>query len=239
MMMPDADQATLGEHLEALRQTLIRVLIVIGAGSVICFLGYRQLVDLLTYPFQMLPNAQPLVLLGPADGFSIALRLSFWCSLTVTSPVWLYLIFRFLQPALMAHERHTLMLFSIVSAVFMALGILFAYYVTIPIANQSLFAFNATMGQNLWSLNHYIDYTILLLLATVLSFELAALFMILVHTGKISANWLQSQRRVMIVCIFVLSALLTPPDVLTQLLMAVPLILFYEVLVLFARYRKI
>jgi sec-independent protein translocase protein TatC len=231
----DSDHDTLGAHLEALRGTLIRVLVIIGLGCLGSFASYSYLNQLLVHPFSSLHMAQPLVVLGPAEGLNTAIKVSFWFGLTLTSPFWIWVILRFVQPALKAHERRAVLPFLVVSGVLMSVGLLFAYFVTIPVANQYLSAFNGTIGQNLWSLSHYMDYTILLLLANALAFEIAALFLMLIHTGWISAQWLIEHRRVMIVCIFVLSALLTPPDVLTQLFMAIPLLFLYECLVLYAR----
>lgn len=237
-MTDEADIETIGAHLDALRQMLIQVLLIVGLGCVTSFCFYSHLIHLLTRPFTSLQMAQPLIVLGPAEGFSTALKVSFWFGLTATAPLWILSLLQFIQPALRAHERRLVLPFLVISVGLMSLGLLFAYFVTIPLANRSLFAFNETLGQNLWSLTHYIDYTILLLLANALSFELAALFLVLIHTGWISVDWLTANRRLMIVCIFVVSALLTPPDVLTQVFMAFPLILLYECLVLYARFRR-
>jgi sec-independent protein translocase protein TatC len=122
---------------------------------------------------------------------------------------------------------------------FLLFGLLFAYYVTIPLANQFLYAFNLSIGENLWSASLYLDYTVVLLLANALAFELCAVLLLCVHYGVISSRWLQAKRRYIYVAIFVVAAVLTPPDVLTQLLLAIPLVIFYEMIVVYARWKAL
>ena len=92
------------------------------------------------------------------------------------------------------------------------------------------------MGQNAWTLNHYVNYVLLLCLGHAVAAELALLLLILVHFRFLSPSWLIAQRRYMIVLAFICGALLTPPDILTQLLLALPLIVLYEFAILYAKW---
>lgn len=185
----------------------------------------------------VIPN-NGLVVFGPIDGMSITLKVCFWLGLVLSSPVWLYFILKFVAPALREQEWSLVMPFIGLSVLFLSTGILFAYYATIPIANQYLQLFNASIGINLWSLSHYLDFSLFLILANALAFELSLVLFFLVHLGIFSADALASKRRHMIVLAFILGALLTPPDVLTQLMLAIPLIGLYEVTILYARIRS-
>ena len=112
-----------------------------------------------------------------------------------------------------------------------------AYFITLPIANQYLSLFNSAIGQNSWTLALYVNYVLFLCMGHAIAAELALLLLILVHFRCLSAEWLISKRRHMIVAAFILGALLTPPDVLTQLLMAIPLIGIYELAIWYAKFR--
>lgn len=228
--------ATVGEHFEDLRQTLIRILATVFSVTAISIAFHEQVMRLLKWPLQSL-GAPVLVILSPAEGFKVTLEACFWFSLVITSPVWFCFVFRFIAPALQTSQKQFFFPVIALTVAFLLLGLCFAYYVTIPLANQYLYSFNQQIGQNLWGLSHYLDYTVFLLFANALAFEIGAILLLLVHYRIIPLQTLQKRRRVSIVIIFVLAAFLTPPDVFTQLLLAIPLMGLYELIVLYARWR--
>lgn len=178
-----------------------------------------------------------LVLFGPAEGMLTAFKVCFWLGLLLSSPLWATLILRFVLPALHPTEKRMLYLFLAGTTMALIAGFSVAYYLTIPFANRYLEAFNASIGSNLWSLSHYLDYTLMLLIANGLLFETGLGLFLLVHAGILTYEWMRTKRRYMIVLAFILGALLTPPDVPTQLMVAIPLIGLYELALLFARAR--
>lgn len=180
-------------------------------------------------------NAHQLVIFGPIEGMLIALKVCFWCGIAFTSPLWAFFLLRFILPALQPQEHSLILPFLVLSGIFITLGITLAYFVTIPIANSYLMTFNSSVGVNLWSLSNYLDYTLFLLLANAVAFELAVVLFFLVHLGILRAETMTAKRRHMIVAAFIIGALLTPPDVLTQLMLALPLIGLYELILLYAR----
>lgn len=177
-----------------------------------------------------------LVLFSPLEGFIASFRVSFWVGLVGTSPFWVLFIIQFLLPALHVHERKLVFSFLILSFIFMAIGILSAFFFTIPIANHYLQMFNQGIGINLWGLDNYLSYTVTLLLSNAFAFEMGVVLFLLVHCGIISAEAMKSKRRHMIVVAFIIGAILTPPDVLTQFMLAIPLIILYEAAILYASY---
>ena len=179
-----------------------------------------------------------LVVFGPIEGMLIALKVSFWTALVFSSPLWGFLLLRYLLPALHPAEKRALAPFLLLSALFIGGGLVLAYTVTIPLANAYLQAFNSSIGTNLWSLSNYLDYTLFLMLANAFAFELAVVALFLVHLGVLSAEFLAGKRRYAIVAAFILGAILTPPDVITQLMLAIPLILLYELTLLYARIKE-
>lgn len=179
-----------------------------------------------------------LIVLGPLEGFLTVMKLSFWVGIVATSPLWLFVFLQFLAPGLQAGEKKLVIPFLFTSFAMISIGIAFAFQVTLPLANQYLMAFNESVGVNLWTLSHYLDYTFFLLLGNALAFELCALGLFAVHLGIVGAEGLIAHRRAAIVISLIVGAVLTPPDVLTQLMLAVPLIGLYELLILYARFRK-
>lgn len=237
-MSENETYASFWDHVQELRGVLIRILACIAIGSLVSFSFYEAIIRFLTSPLakNSFPHLAPtqLVLLGPLEGMMIALKTSVWVGIVATSPVWLYQIFRFISPALRDNERTIIILFFLASFLFIFLGSLFAFLVTIPIANTFLTSFNGGIGVNMWSLAQYLDYTLFLLLANGLAFELGVLGIFAVHLRVVSVERLKESRRIAILLAFILGALLTPPDVFSQVMLAIPLILLYEGLILYA-----
>ncbi len=185
------------------------------------------------------PQDKSLVLLGPLEGMKIALKTAFFVGLILTAPLWGFCVARFLSPGLREAERRAAIPFLLTSVGFIAIGGMFAYGVTIPLANTYLMQFNASLGVNLWSLSHYLDYSLFLLIANGAAFQLAAIGLFAVHYRVVTADALLAHRRGAIVAAFILGALLTPPDVATQILLAIPLIALYESVILYAKLRRV
>ncbi len=224
---------TFWEHLAILRKTLIRIGGVLFFGFLIALIFHRQLLGLVLAPVH-----ENLVFLNPIEGFTSALKVSFWAALIATSPIWLYMIVQFLLPALHSNEKKLIFPFLFLSSLFVTGGVLFAYFVSLPLVIDFFVRFNAPLGLNLWSFSKTLQFVLSLLLAHGLAFELFVALLILVHFGLLSASLLAKGRRYVILAIFILAAILTPPDVLSQLLLALPLMLLYESTILYAKFSK-
>lgn len=183
-------------------------------------------------------SSKNLVVFGPLEGMIIALKTCFWIGLVGTSPIWLLLILKFVAPALRQSEQRLLIPFLLTSLLFLSIGFIFAFFITIPIANRYLYLFNESLGTNLWSLSSYLDYTIFLLLANGIAFELSVIVIFMIHLGLLSAERMAQKRRQVIVGAFILGAILTPPDIATQFMLAIPLIGMYELTILYARLKE-
>lgn len=232
---------TFWEHLEELRAVLIKSLLAVAAGFCLALLFSHEIVQILSLPYTHLSGlSKPptIVLLSPLEGFSCLMRTCLWMGLVAASPIWFYFLFQFVAPALGALERRKTAFFLLSSYLYMFLGCICAYYFSIPYINRFLMSLNAELGENFWSLTEYLDYTLLLLFAHALLFEACALLFLLIHYRVITSAFLRHYRRVTIVGIFILSALLTPPDVLSQVLLAIPLMAIYELAILYAWVRE-
>jgi sec-independent protein translocase protein TatC len=176
-----------------------------------------------------------LVILGPIDGIAVMIKVCFWIGLVVASPFWIYLVLQFVAPAFEQNEWKFILPFLFLSFLFLGLGMLFSYFITIPLATQYLTSFNSGIAQNLWTLSYYLDFTLFLILANALAFELSLILFFLVHLKILTPKVLTSKRRHMMVAAFVLGAILTPPDIMSQLMLASLLIVIYELSILYAR----
>lgn len=175
-----------------------------------------------------------LFLLGPIEGLTISLKISFWLGIASSSPFWLYLIFQFIVPGLYQKEKNLILPFVGLSFLFISLGLCFSYFITVPLANRYLFAFNEHLGVNIWSLANYIDYTFLLMISSAIAFELFVIAFFLVHFRFLKVQAMKDKRRYVILASFILGAFLTPPDILSQFLIAIPMIVLYECAILYA-----
>ena len=231
-------EASFWDHLEELRWCLVRTVIVILCGSVAAFFFHDRLFAFLTAPADQLPGAtHDLVIFSPIEGMLVAFKVSAWAGTILTSPLWLCFLLRFALPGLKERERSAAIGLFFGSILCFFGGLLIGFKCTIPIANEFLFSFNASVGHNMWALSQYLDYTILLSLGNGIAFELFAILIFLVHLGKVESTTLVEKRRHVIVGLLIVGAILTPPDVITQCLVAFPLIGLYEVAILYAKWR--
>lgn len=231
--------ATLSDHLDALRKTLLQTLMIAAAGFFVLLLFYQPLIKFITAYSIEHSESGLLLIMGPLDGFVLVFRACFWLSLVATAPLWGAVWLRFALPALKPSERALMIPFILSSFLFLCMGLAFAHFVTLPTASHSLYLFNQSIGQNAWTLSSYVDYLLVILSGHAVAAEIALLLFFLVHFGVLRPGQLILMRRHMIVASFVLGALLTPPDIVTQFFLAVPLICLYELAIVYAKWRRV
>lgn len=264
--IPDSEEETwktapaspLSSHLDDLRSVLIKSFIAIGFTFLLCFLFHQSILQYLEIPFSQVKTAEkfkvlevspgeitlervgsPLTLFGPLEGISVALKISLWGGVAIAAPFWCFFLLRFALPGLHTHERHIVIPFALFSLIALITGGIFGYNITLPLSNAFFLQFNEPLGINLWNLERVVDYTIVLLLAHAIAFECIAILLLLTHYRWIGPEVLVRHRKKGIIIALILGALLTPPDVLTQVLLAAPLILSYELAIVYARYRRL
>ncbi len=229
----DDHLASFWDHVDELRRCLIHVLVSILLGTLWCLAFHDPLIQGLCKTADI-----PLKFFSPLDGITSLFKLSFWLGLTVSSPYWLYSILQFITPALNQDQKTSLRPFWLLSLLLFFSGIAFAWNISLPYANAFLSSFNQNYGENMWGFSQYLDYTLFLTIANGIAFESAAILLFLIYLGNVTASGLSSKRRHSVVAIFFLSAILTPPDVFTQLLLAIPLMGLYELTIIYARIRE-
>ena len=117
----------------------------------------------------------PLLIMGPIEGLVLVFKACLWLSIALTAPIWGWVWLQFILPGIKAQERAVLIPFLLFSLICMACGCSFAYLITLPLANEYLSLFNSSIGQNAWTLNHYVNYVLFLFLGHAIAAELALL----------------------------------------------------------------
>ena len=176
--------------------------------------------------------------LSPAGGFFVAFQVAFYGGLALSSPLILLFIGQFVFPALKIRERHYVYRALWYSVPLFMLGVSFCYFVLLPVALAASQLYSNWLGlsANIWRAEDYISFVCKFMLGMGLGFQMPVVILVLVKIGILNYTILSKARRYMIVINLILGALLTTPEVLTQILMAVPLQLLYEITVWIAWY---
>ena len=238
-----ADRAqSILEHLEDLRRMLLRCLLVLVVACVVCIPLAQPLLRWLQAPLQRVAaqNHYPfeLITTSPVEGFMQLVKVIFATGVLVSLPFMIYFIARFVFPGLKPVERKYLAWGGLAGAALFAVGVGFGYVLTLPVAVKFMFYFNNALGTTAnWKIDAYLGFVLQLLIGFGLAFELPLLLLLLGRLGLVSTAQMRQYRRHVVVGILVLAMLLTPPDVASQLEMAIPLYLLYELCILILSLR--
>lgn len=228
--------ATMGfvGHLAELRRRLAYAVAAILASMLLAF-GYAEvLFEILKAPLDSIPD-QKMIALGPLEVFITYLKLALVAGIFLSAPVLLYQFWAFLSPGLYEHEKKWVLPFVFLGTLFFVSGGLFAFYVVMPLGFQYLTAMVPDAVVPQYSVEIYFNLVIRLLLAFGIVFETPLVMWVLAAVGLISPERFASFRKIWIVIAVVLGAVLTPPDPFTQMMMALPLIGFFELGILGAK----
>ncbi len=221
------------EHIVALRACLIHSVLAWAACCVIVGIFSPLVLGWLKAPAAALEQAGKIkiVSLNLTGGFSQIMSIAMWGGTAVSFPVVMYFVLRFVFPALTKREKAAILFFLIGGAVFFGVGVVFAYGQLAPNVVRFFDIVNGWLGLNVTEVQveNYVPLILKLVLAFGLVFQLPLLLFVLGWIGVISSDSLRRWRRFAIVFAFFLGMVLTPPDPMSQILMAVPLILLYEV----------
>ncbi|MBN1550052.1 twin-arginine translocase subunit TatC [bacterium] len=231
---------SLMEHLTELRTRIIRALLAVLVGFIACFAFAEQIFRFLSQPLiDVLPEAEKqMVFTSLPEVFIVYLKVSIFAGIFLSSPVIFYQIWRFISPGLYAHEKKYMIPFVIISTLFFILGAVFTYYQVFPWGFKFFIKFSSDSIKPMISLNEYLKFATRLLLAFGAIFEMPILISFLARIGLVTPSFLRKQRKYAIVIMFTLAAILTPPDVITQLMMAGPMWVLYEISILAADFFK-
>lgn len=217
-------------HLEELRSRLMHSIVAVGLVFIACYLIKERIFEILTIPLKAaMPDKSAMIFTSLPEAFFTYLKVSFFAAIFIASPYLLYQIWKFVSPGLYAAEKKYVAPFVILSTIFFVGGALFAYYIVFPFGFKFFLAFGTEFIRPMLSIREYLSFTFKLLLAFGIIFELPIFMFFLARIGIVDSKMLTAKRKYAILLVFVVAALFTPPDVVTQVLMAIPLILLYEI----------
>lgn len=232
------------EHLAELRTRLLWSIGFMLAGTVICYLFNEKIYGFLVRPLAaaMTPeDSNRLIYTNLTEAFFTYLKVSIFAGIFLTFPVVMTQIWLFISPGLYQHERKTVLPFLIASPILFFLGGALVYYAVLPMAWSFFLSFQSSGKDTVLPImlearvSEYLDLIMTLIFAFGLCFQLPILLGLLARAGVITADWLVRRRRYAIVIVFIVAAFLTPPDIISQISLAIPLMGLYEFSILLIR----
>ena len=210
------------------------VLAVFVVGVVVCFSSAPLIVVLLTglgedFGYQF-------VYIRPQELLMVYFTISLLGAFVLSLPVTAYEIFSFCSPGLKQLEKSMMLLGMIFGTVFFVVGVLFAYFITVPFMLRFLISFSSDVAVTASiSIQEYMSFLLMVFTIFGVIFELPVLSVILTALGVVRPSWLVKARRPMIVAIFFVAAIITPPDIVSQIMVAIPIVALYEFSILLGR----
>ncbi len=223
-------------HIADLRKRLTISLAVLFVAFFACFAVYEPILNWMMVPVNaVLPKGTTMVAIEVQETFFTALKVAFFSGFIVSLPVIFWQFWLFLSPGLYANEKKFIIPFVFFATLMFLIGASFAYYIVVPIGFDFLINFGNTVVNVMPSIGKYVGFFTKLLFGFGVAFELPVITFFLATIGMVTDKSLKDFFRYAIVLIFILSALLTPPDVLTQFLMSGPLIILYGISIMIAK----
>ncbi|MFO1282054.1 MAG: twin-arginine translocase subunit TatC [Burkholderiales bacterium] len=232
-----AAQETFISHLVELRDRLLRAIIAIVVILVALFPWAKEIYAILANPLlSVLPKGASMIATDVTGTFLVPLKVTALAAFVIALPYVLWQAWAFVAPGLYHHEKRLALPVIVSSFVFFLIGMAFAYFVVFPVA-FGFFAGYAPAGvQMMTDIDKYLSFVITMFIAFGLTFEVPVVVIVLVRLGLVSIDKLKAARSYVIVGAFVIGAIFTPPDVVSQLLLALPLWLLYELGIVLARF---
>ncbi len=223
-------------HLEELRKRLIVCFVAVGIGFVISY-GFKEyLFQILVHPLvKVMPPGDSLIFTGLPEAFFTYLKVAFLAGLMLAAPIIIYEFWIFVAPGLYDKEKRLMLPIVFLSSFFFIGGALFGYFLVFPWGFKFFLGFATETIRPMPSMKEYLGFSAKLLLAFGLVFELPLVITFLARLGIVSVDFLKKNRKYALLLFFVGAAILTPPDVVTQIMMALPLMLLFEISIIGAR----
>ncbi|MFT3986441.1 twin-arginine translocase subunit TatC [Aestuariivirga sp.] len=236
----DNSEAPLIEHLIELRKRLIWCVVGFALAFAFSFYFSTRIFELLIYPFKWGTGVDPKLISTELLGFFIVkLKIAFFGGLFIGFPLIATQIYRFVAPGLYKHERNAFLPYLIATPVFFLLGACLVYFFLLPVAIKFFYSLVSDLNIELLpDVKAYLDFVMMLMLAFGLCFQLPVILTLLGQIGVVSYETLKKGRKFAVVGVFIVAAVLTPPDPISQIAMAVPLMALYELSVQSVRFLE-
>ena len=234
---PENTQETFISHLIELRSRLLRSIVAIVVVLVCLFPWAKDIYAALAAPLlKALPHGSTMIATDVTGTFLVPLKVTLMAAFLIALPYVLYQVWAFVAPGLYQHEKRLALPVIFSSVIFFALGMAFAYFIVFPIAFGFFAGYTPTGVQMMTDIDKYLSFVLTMFVAFGITFEVPVVVVVLVRLGVVSLEKLRSIRGYVIVGAFIVGAIFTPPDVLSQVMLAVPLWLLYELGLLVARF---
>lgn len=219
----------LTEHLEELRKRLIRSLGAMGVGTALCYAWAETLYGMLLSPLiAHLPPESHLIFTEVTEAFLTYFKIALWGGFVLASPVIFHEMWKFVRPGLYRKERKILVAFSFWSTVALLAGMAFAYFLAVPVIFSFFLSFGASAIVPMPSMREALSLILRILLLFGVMFELPVLLYLAGRAGIVTPPLLRKGRKAALLAVFLVGAVLSPPDAISQILIAVPLYALYE-----------
>jgi len=218
-------------HIEELRKRLIYSIIAISVFFIPSYIFSGQIFDFLMMPIRRnLAENSFMIFTSPAEGFMTYLKVSVFSSFILAFPVLLYQLWSFISPALYKHEKKIVVPFIISGTVFFIIGAAFCYYIAAPQCLRFLLGeYSSEYVKALPSISEALSFLMTLTVGFGVVFEFPIVIFVLARFGLVTTKWLKEKRKYAIFIFAVFAAALTPPDIISMMVMFVPLLIFYEI----------
>lgn len=226
----DDGTMSLTAHLEELRSRIIKSLLAIACGSGVAYFFLDEITKFLTAPVGKLYYMQP------GEAFFTYLKIDIVAGFLIALPIVFFHVWKFFLPALTKSERAVLGILVPASVILFFAGLAFSFFLILPIALKFFMGFTTDDLQSMFSFKNYFDFVLMFMLPFGFVFELPLVVIVLAQLGFLNSEFLGKYRRMIFFVSFVVGAIITPPDVISQISLAVPIILLYEAGYLIVKY---
>ncbi|MES3037833.1 MAG: twin-arginine translocase subunit TatC [Bdellovibrionota bacterium] len=229
----DEAHLTLIEHLRELRVRLVQSFWALLIFSGICY-GFSDIIfEYVRLPIVKYLPSGGLIYTGPLDKFMAHIKLAFVCGIILSCPWWIFQIWKFVAPGLYKNEKKYTVSFLVAGSTLFLIGVAFAYFVVLPSAFEFLLTFGGDTDKPMISIDHYLAFFTQMCLVFGVAFELPLILVILGMLGIVNQRMLREKRKHSIFAMAVVAAVITPPDLMSMIMMLIPMVILYEIAVIF------
>lgn len=217
-------EMSLFDHLDELRKRLIIIVIVNFVAAILLF---SQTEIIMSYLLEVNPGME-LVYTTPSELLTVYIQLSLILAVTICSPITVYQVWAFIEKGLYEKEKKAILFTLIFGVVFFIIGVAFCYFMVLPTTLEFFVRIAIEEVSSMLSIQSYVSFVNMMLLAFGLVFEMPVIIFLLSKLGIIKPAFLKKNRGIIIVAIFIFAAIITPPDVISQLMLGIPMIILLE-----------